>query len=106
MTNRMNPYLSQQILTANPKKLISMLYQLGLKSCVAKDKGKAAKVLVELMSALNFDHQPIALPLFDQYRYALDLVHHESFDYPTLMFKELKQLWDTAVMGQQAMAQI
>lgn len=105
MTNPMNPYLSQQILTASPKKLISMLYQLGFKSCRTKDKGKAAKVLVELMSALDFDRREIAAPLFDQYRYALDLVHNESFDYPKLMFKELLQVWDTAVMGQRAMAQ-
>ncbi len=105
MTKPMNPYLSQQIVTANPKKLISMLYQLGFKSCLAEDKGKAAKVLVEIMSALNFDHREIAVPLFDQYRYALDLVHNESFDYPKLLFKELRQAWDTAVMGQQAMAQ-
>ena len=82
-----------------------MLYQLGLKSCLAKDKGKAAKVLVELMSALNFDHREIAAPLFEQYRYALDLVHNENFEYPELMFKELRQIWESAVMGQQATAQ-
>ena len=72
----------------------------------------SAKVLVSsssslssLMSALDFDRREIAAPLFDQYRYALDLVHNESFDYPKLMFKELLQVWDTAVMGQRAMAQ-
>jgi flagellin-specific chaperone FliS len=89
----------QQVKSASPQRIILMLYDLGIKGCRAKDRNLASKVLVELIAALNFDYQEIALPLFDQYRFALELVHKENFDYPTTLFEELREAWGANIGG-------
>lgn len=97
-----NPYVLQQIRGASSEKLILMLYDIGLKSCRTKDRIKAAKVLVELISALNFDYKEIALEYFDLYRYALDCVHRGEFEETIMVFEGLREVWKSAVIGNKA----
>ena len=96
---RKNPYLLQQIRGASPEKLILMLYDVGLKSCRARDTQKASKVLIELISALNFDYNDVALKYFDIYRFALDGVHAGKFENAIMVLEGLRGVWETAVMG-------
>lgn len=96
--NPANPYIRQQIQTASPEKLILMMYELGIKSCRTKNREKAAKVLIELISALNFDYQDIAAPLFDAYKYALDQVHTNRFEEACFVLEELRDVWESSVM--------
>lgn len=93
-----NPYLLQQVNSAGPEKLISLLYDLGSKSCRSKDRQKAAKVLVELIAALNFEYKEIAIGFFDLYRYALDEVHKNKFENALMVFDGLNDVWKSAVM--------
>ena len=93
-----NKYLLQQVNSAGPEKLISLLYDIGSKSCRAKDRQKAAKVLVELIAALNFDYKEIATDFFDLYRYALDEVNKGGFENALRVFEELNDVWKSAVM--------
>ena len=93
-----NPYLLQQVNSASPEKLISLLYDLGSKSCRAKDRQKAAKVLVELIAALNFEYKEIATEFFDLYRYALNEVHKGGFENALGVFEGLNDVWKSAVM--------
>ena len=99
-----NPYLQQQIKTASPEKLILMLYDIGLKSCKAKDRQKAAKVLVELIGSLNFDYKEIALGYFELYRFALDGIHRGKFENAIWVLQGLRDVWKSAVMGQPAVS--
>jgi flagellin-specific chaperone FliS len=99
-----NPYFVQQVKTATPEKLILMLYDLGMKSCQAKDNQKAVKVLTELIAALNFEHNEIAGSLFDLYRYALDEVHKRNFDNALVVFEGMHDIWSTVVVRQQQVA--
>ena len=91
-----NSYLAQQIHLASPEKLIWMMYDLGWKSCRGKDRGKASKVLVELIAALNFDHKEMAVSFFELYRYALDRVHSGKFEEAGAVFQSLRDAWETA----------
>ncbi len=93
-----NPYLLQQVNSASPEKLISLLYDIGSKSCRAKDRQKASKVLVELIAALNFEHKEIAIGFFDLYRYAMDEVSKGGFENALNVFEELNDVWKSAVM--------
>ena len=93
-----NKYLLQQVNSASPEKLISLLYDIGSKSCRAKDRQKAAKVLVELIAALNFEYKEIATGFFDLYRYALDEVCKGRFESALIVFEELSDVWKSAVM--------
>lgn len=96
---RKNPYLLQQIRGASPEKLILMLYDVGLKSCRARDKRVASKVFVELISALNFDYNDVALKYFDIYRFALDGVHTGKFENAIMVLEGLRDVWEAAVLG-------
>ncbi len=96
---RKNPYLLQQIRGASPEKLILMLYDVGLKSCRAKDSRKASKVFIELISALNFDYNDVALKYFELYRYALDGVNAGKFENAIMVLEGLRDVWETAVLG-------
>ncbi|TDI83635.1 MAG: flagellar protein FliS [Caldithrix sp.] len=96
---RENPYLVQQIRTASPEKLILMLYEIGLRSCRAGQREKAARVFVELISALDFDYKAVAMEYFDLYRYALDQVHSGQFQNAIMVLEGLREVWESAVMG-------
>ncbi|MFQ5676387.1 MAG: flagellar export chaperone FliS [bacterium] len=98
-----NPYLIQQVNTASPEKIISLLYDLGIKSCRAKDRQKASKVLVELISALNFDYGEIPLMYFNLYRFALDNVHKDNFEDALMIFEGLSDIWQSAILNSQEM---
>lgn len=93
-----NPYLLQQVKSAGPEKLISLLYDIGSKSCRAKDRQKAAKVLVELIASLNFEYKEIAIGFFDLYRYAMDEVNKGGFENALNVFEELNDVWKSTVM--------
>lgn len=101
-----NPYIVQQVKTASREKLILMMYDLGLKSCRGGDRHRAAKVLVELIAALNFDYRDIAIPLFDLYQYALAEVHKENFEKAIPIFEGLKEAWGTAMVGSKNQAEV
>ncbi len=94
-----NQYLLQQVNSAGPEKLVSLLYDLGSKSCRAKDRQKAGKVLVELIAALNFEYKEIATGFFDLYRYAMDEVNKEKFENALMVFDGLNDVWKSAVMN-------
>jgi flagellin-specific chaperone FliS len=99
-----NPYFVQQVKTASPEKLILMLYELGMKSCQAKDDQKAVKVLTELIAALNFDYQEVAQSMFELYHYALNEVHKRNFANAFEVFEGMHDIWASAVVKQQPVA--
>ncbi|MFQ5708119.1 MAG: flagellar export chaperone FliS [bacterium] len=96
----MNPYLYQQIRTASPEKLILILYDLGIKSCSTKDRQMAAQVLAELIGVLDFEQKDMALQFFDLYNYALAQVHQNNFDAALVVLRELRDVWQAAVLKQ------
>lgn len=51
----MRKYQEQAVLSASPEQLILKLYDLGISACKRSDRPKVRAVLVELMSALNFE---------------------------------------------------
>lgn len=101
-----NPYIVQQVKTASREKLILIMYDLGLRSCRGKDRERAAKVLVELIAALNFDYKDIAVPMFDLYRYALDQVQQDEFENAIPIFEGLREAWGSALIGSKSQMEV
>lgn len=97
-----NPYIIQQVKNATPEKLILMLYEVGIKSCQAKDHTRAVKVVTELIAALNFEYKEISLRLFDLYRYALDQLHNRKFGEALTVLEGLHDVWESAVINKNA----
>lgn len=94
----MNPYLRQQIQTASPEKCIQILYDIGIKSCQTEDRNMAANAVIELMNALNFDYENVAMSYYRLYRYALDQIHRNNFKDATLVLREMREMWQSVVM--------
>ncbi len=94
----LNPYMIQQINTASPEKVILMLYDFGIRGCRTRNRELAARVLTELISALNFEHHEMALRFFSLYRFALDQVHQNRFEVPLTILKGLRETWETSVL--------
>ncbi len=93
-----NPYLVQTVKTASKDKLILMLYELGAQCCANQNREKASRVLTELIAALDFQHQEIAIAFFDIYKYALDQVNRSHFGSAGNVFRELAAVWKSQVL--------
>ena len=55
------------------------------------------QVLMELVSALNFDYKDIAGPLYQLYQYCLDQVRKRKFDEVEGLMGGLKAAWAEAM---------
>lgn len=93
-----NPYLIQQVQTASPEKLVHMLYDAGIQACQTDDREKVGRVLTELISALNFDYQDMALSFFNLYRYAMDEMHKGNLQNTQMVLEGLNDVWKKSVM--------
>jgi len=93
-----NPYLVQKIQTASKEKLILMLFEFGSQSCANQNRDKASRVLTELIAALDFEQEKMALSFFEIYRYALDQVQQNHFAVAGGIFSDLAEIWKTHVL--------
>ena len=95
--NPMASYQSAQVLGASPVQLMLIVYDLALTACGRRDTERARRAITELIAALNFDYQEIAVPLFRLYEYCLSAVnsgkHHEA----SKILRQLKGAWEAAM---------
>lgn len=103
VANPMASYQSAQVLGASPMQLILIVYDLALAACGRRDTERARRAITELIAALNFDYQEIAVPLFRLYEYCLSAVSAGSFHEASKILRQLKEAWEIA-MRQQAHA--
>lgn len=52
---RMRQYQHQAVMTCSPEQLILKLYEAGITACIRDDRPRLRAVLVELITALNFE---------------------------------------------------
>lgn len=95
--NRIADYQRQEILTMSPGQLISKLYSIGIRGCHEKDMTKVSKVLIELISALDFTYKDISLGFYRLYDYCLRMVKVQKFDEALKILQELDQTWRQAI---------
>ncbi len=95
--SKVDPYLSQKILTASPEQLISYIFDVGIASCARKDREKACKAVQELIHALNFDYREMATNFFQMYRYILNTIQKGNFDEAYELLNDLKKTWTSAM---------
>ena len=88
-----NPYLKQKILSASPEQLVCYIYDAGIIACKQKNSGKAGRAIRELINALNFEYKELAVPLFDLYRYCLNMITAEKFKDAQEILEGLRQAW-------------
>ncbi len=92
----LNQYRQNDILNASPTELILKLYDLAIVSTKKKDISKANRVLTELISALNFDYQEVALGFFRLYRYCQEHLIQGNTQEPLQILQQLRETWARA----------
>lgn len=89
-------YQQNQILNLNANELILKLYDLAILSIKKEDIKKANQAIAELIAALNFDYQEVAMGLFRLYRYCQDCLYQKKYDDAINIMEELRNSWAQA----------
>lgn len=93
---KMNPYLEQKIMSANPEQLIAYVYEVGATSCAQHDADRARRALQILTQSLNYEVKEISPVFYDVYRYINHLVNRRKFDEAKKAFDDLRHTWAKA----------
>lgn len=89
-------YLEQEVLSWSKEKIILKMYDLFLVSAKKGDASKMNRVLIELMSSLNFQYEEIATGLYRLYEYCQRCVMQRKYDESYMIIKELRMSWAQA----------
>jgi len=105
MRNRTKKHLNyqkSQIMSMSPAQLVLKVYDYAILGCKLKDSGKVSKALIELISALKFEHGEISLGMFKLYQYCMDIVKKNQFDEVMEILSELRNTWLVVVKENQS----
>lgn len=89
-------YFEQEVLLWSKEKLILKMYDLFLVSNKKKDFVKMNRVLIELMSALNFDYEEQATRLYRLYEFCQRCIFQKKYDNAEYIIRELRDSWAQA----------
>ena len=92
---KLQTYQQSQILGLDSVQLLIKVYDYTILQCKKGDISLASRGLVELISALNFEYQEIALGLFRLYQYCMDKVKQSEFDEAVALLQGLRSAWLT-----------
>jgi hypothetical protein len=90
-------YVSTQTRAMTPLQAFLELFDIAIGGCVARDTRKTSAALVELIAALDFNYEEIAVGMYRLYEYALREVKADRFDFPLKMLTELRDTWHVAL---------
>ena len=82
--------------------LLLELYDHAIAGCVARDCKKVSAALVELIGALNFDYEDIALGLFRLYDWCLRRARAKAWDEVSEILRDLRETWARALKTAEA----
>ncbi len=68
---------------------VLLLYDRGIAGCLRRDAQQVSAVLLELIAALDFDHESAAMALFRLYDGCLRKVKAGQFEVPLRILREL-----------------
>ncbi|MFC1477193.1 flagellar export chaperone FliS [candidate division KSB1 bacterium] len=94
---QLQTYQQSQIMSMEPVPLLIKVYDFIILHCKKKEAVKASKGLVELMSALNFDYDEVALGLFRLYQYCQDKIKLGEYDEAIKILENLRNAWAESV---------
>lgn len=93
MAYRTQEYRQQDVLNANPLRLIIMAYDLAINSCEKQDFEKAVKTIGLLRDALDFDYPEVSAGLFRLYQWSLDCIRKGDYATAITTLSELRDAW-------------
>jgi flagellin-specific chaperone FliS len=85
--------LEAEVFSWSKEKLILKMYDLFIVSVKRNDISKGSKVLIELMSALNFDYEEVSTRLYRLYEYCQRCIFQKKMDEALFIITELRNTW-------------
>ena len=82
-----------QTVNEAPGHRILDLYDRGIEGCLKRDVQEVRESIVELMAALNFDHEEAAVGFFRIYELSLQHARARRFDVPLHVLRRLRAAW-------------
>lgn len=99
----MRRYQQQEILTATPDQLVAKMYDIGVMACRTGDGSKVRRVLVELISSLNFEKGgEIASRLFNLYEFCMVECTAGNLDVVGELLTGIREAWRDGVLLRKA----
>ena len=97
-------YVNEQLAGLTPVELLLKVYDVALASCRRGDRERLSRALVELISALDFNHREVAIGLFQMYNFCLTNAKRGRFDLVEPVLTELREAWTSLAAQQKAEA--
>lgn len=94
--NKINPYLSNQILNASPEQLFLKVFDFAIINSEKKDLVKTNNALQELIGFLKFDdetYRDLSVNLLRLYQFCQDQSRKGDFSIVTKILTELRESW-------------
>ena len=88
-------YKKTDVENASPVRLVVMAYDLAIKACDQQDFENAAKAVMALQSALDFDYAEVAGGLLALYQWVLDCLRARDFEAAKHTLSDLREAWAT-----------
>ena len=85
--------LEAEVYSWSKEKLILKMYDLFIVSVKRNDISKGSKVLIELMSALNFDYEDVSTRLYRLYEYCQRCIFQKKLQEAIFIITELRNTW-------------
>lgn len=94
--NKLNPYLSNQILNASPAQLLIKVFDFAIINSEKKDLIKTNNAIQELIGFLRFDddtYKELSFNLLGLYQFCQDQARKNNFQIVTKILSELRESW-------------
>ena len=89
-------YTEDEITTLSPVELVVKVLDGAVAACDRKDRQRASRCVVTLISALNFDYREMAAALYRLYEYSLSCVRRGDFAAAREVLHGLREAWAQA----------
>jgi len=94
--NRVNKYIENEILEANPKQLLIKVYDFAILNCQRHDMIKTNNAIQELINSLSFETEEtknISIGLLKLYQFCQDQMRKKNYDVVYKILFELRKTW-------------
>ena len=98
--NKINPYLTNQVLNASPEQLFIKVFDLAVVQSEKRDMIKTNNAIQELIGFLRFDdenYKDLAINLIKLYQFCQDQARKSNFEIVTTILTELRDSWLKAI---------
>ncbi len=89
-------YRNEQLLNLSPVEVIHRLYGIAIQAIKKNDVPLANRAVNELIAALNFEYQEVAVSLYRLYQYSKYCLRQGKHDDAAEVLEELRSAWKEA----------